>query len=168
MTVTYKRRGTLWEQRFKCTKLVGSEALVSCLQYVELNPVRAEIVEDPKDYRFSTYSIWHQRGTHPFQKSFKKHMLPALSIYLDSRSLKGLQEYFRSRFASMLSLECEDPANILLTRSRYWIDSVVLGSQIALRDHSIDIWGKQRGKKKRFTKFCEAAEEPLFGLRRLS
>lgn len=51
----YRRTGTLWEGRFK-SSLVQSEAyLLQCYRYIELNPVRAAMVDDPADYTWSSY-----------------------------------------------------------------------------------------------------------------
>jgi putative transposase len=51
----HERKGTLWEERFKSVVLMGSEAVASCAAYIDLNPVRAKLVDDPKDYRWSGY-----------------------------------------------------------------------------------------------------------------
>ncbi|MGE3311976.1 MAG: transposase, partial [Limisphaerales bacterium] len=51
------RRGTLWEERFKSVLVEGAgDALVTMATYIDLNPVRAGIVKDPKDYRWSGYA----------------------------------------------------------------------------------------------------------------
>jgi putative transposase len=53
----YKRTGTLWEGRFKSC-LVDSEGyLLTCMRYIELNPVRASMVSHPGDYRWSSYAF---------------------------------------------------------------------------------------------------------------
>ena len=53
---TYKRTGTLWEGRFKAS-LVDSDAyLLTCMRYIELNPVRANMVTHPGEYRWSSYA----------------------------------------------------------------------------------------------------------------
>ena len=50
------RRGTLWEDRFKSVIVGdGQFALQAMAAYIDLNPVRAGIVDDPKDYRWSGY-----------------------------------------------------------------------------------------------------------------
>lgn len=50
------RRGTLWEERFKSVLLEHRvNALQTMAMYIDLNPVRAGLVEDPKDYRYSGY-----------------------------------------------------------------------------------------------------------------
>ncbi len=52
----HDRYGTLWSERFKSTVVEGREpALRITAAYIDLNPVRAGIVEDPKDYRWSGY-----------------------------------------------------------------------------------------------------------------
>ncbi len=51
------RKGTLWEERFKSVVVEGSrEALARVAAYIDLNPIRARLVEDPKDYRWSGYA----------------------------------------------------------------------------------------------------------------
>lgn len=51
-----KRMGTLWEDRFRSVLVAGEgDALKTMAAYIDLNPVRAGIVEDPGDYRWSSY-----------------------------------------------------------------------------------------------------------------
>ena len=50
------RSGTLWEERFKSVLVEnGERAKAAVAAYIDLNPVRAKIVADPKDYRWSGY-----------------------------------------------------------------------------------------------------------------
>jgi hypothetical protein len=50
------RRGTLWQGRFRSTLVESSgEALLKTATYIDLNAVRAQIVKDPKDYRWCGY-----------------------------------------------------------------------------------------------------------------
>jgi putative transposase len=52
---TYRRTGTLWEGRYKAS-LVDSEAyLLTCMRYIELNPLRAGMVEHAGEYKWSSY-----------------------------------------------------------------------------------------------------------------
>ena len=52
----HDRCGPLWNERFKSILVQGSEqALLATAAYIDLNPVRAGLVADPKDYRFSGY-----------------------------------------------------------------------------------------------------------------
>jgi putative transposase len=50
-----RRSGTLWESRYKSSVVQSDEYLLSCCRYIELNPVRARMVADPADYRWSSY-----------------------------------------------------------------------------------------------------------------
>lgn len=52
---TYGRSGTLWEGRFRSCLMQTEDYLLSCYRYIELNPVRAQIVAHPADYRWSSY-----------------------------------------------------------------------------------------------------------------
>ncbi len=50
------RTGTLWNRAFKSVCLKSRKAFVECMKYVELNPLRAKMVNSLADYR---YSSWH-------------------------------------------------------------------------------------------------------------
>lgn len=50
------RKGTLWEERFKSVLVEGAgQALATMAAYIDLNPVRAKLVEDPREYRWCGY-----------------------------------------------------------------------------------------------------------------
>jgi len=51
----YGRTGTLWEDRFDASPVDGDRYALGCSRYIELNPVRAGIVDHPADYRWSSY-----------------------------------------------------------------------------------------------------------------
>jgi putative transposase len=52
---TYYRTGTLWDSRYKSSLVHADEYLLLCQRYIELNPVRAAMVDDPAHYRWSSY-----------------------------------------------------------------------------------------------------------------
>lgn len=52
----HERRGTLWEGRYKSTLVEGEDALRAVAAYIDLNPVRAGLVENPEDYRWCSYA----------------------------------------------------------------------------------------------------------------
>ena len=51
----YGKSGTLWEGRHKGCLVSDDAYLLSCMRYIELNPVRAGMVMHPGDYAWSSY-----------------------------------------------------------------------------------------------------------------
>lgn len=49
------RTGTLWEGRFRSAVIKDSRYFLCCSRYIEMNPVRAGMVNDPRDYRWSSF-----------------------------------------------------------------------------------------------------------------
>ncbi|MCP3933282.1 MAG: transposase [Bacteroidetes bacterium] len=54
---TYKRSGTLWEGRFRSCIVQAREYLFLCQRYIEMNPVRAGMVQHPGEYRWSSFGV---------------------------------------------------------------------------------------------------------------
>jgi putative transposase len=83
----HQRRGTLWGERFKSTLVENSpEALKTVAAYIDLNPVRAKLVEDPKDYRFCGYAEW---------MAGQKEMASGYAMLFQSKDLDDLLEQYR-------------------------------------------------------------------------
>ena len=51
---TYRRTGTLWDSRYKSSLVQADTYLLLCQRYIELNPVRAAMIDDPAHYRWRT------------------------------------------------------------------------------------------------------------------
>ena len=56
-----KRSGTIWERRHHASLILSERYIAVCHAYIELNPVRAGMVDDPRVYRWS--SCQHYSGT---------------------------------------------------------------------------------------------------------
>ena len=54
---TYRRSGTLWEGRFRSCLTQEEDYLLGCYRYIELNPVRANMVQHPAEYPWSSYRV---------------------------------------------------------------------------------------------------------------
>jgi hypothetical protein len=54
----HRRRGYFWGDRFKSVIVENGETLINCLAYIDLNPLRAGLVERPEQYR------WNSIGYH--------------------------------------------------------------------------------------------------------
>jgi putative transposase len=59
----HRRYGVLWADRFKSVLLEGGRAVRTISAYIELNPVRAGLCEDPKEYRYCGYAEAIARGS---------------------------------------------------------------------------------------------------------
>ena len=67
-----RRKGPLWEDRFKRVLIEKQEERVKTMAaYIDLNPVRAGLVEDPKDYRWCGYAE-AVAGNRPMSRGLKE------------------------------------------------------------------------------------------------
>lgn len=58
--VRHGRTGTMWEGRYRSTLIQAERYLLACMVYIELNPVRAGMLQDPAEYPWS--SLGHYLG----------------------------------------------------------------------------------------------------------
>lgn len=54
---TYGTSGSIWEGRYKSSLVSEDSYLLGCMRYIELNPVRADMVKGPALYRWSSYKV---------------------------------------------------------------------------------------------------------------
>ncbi len=52
----HKRKGPLWEGRFKNVRVKNDEQFIHLTRYIHLNPVTSFLVNNPKDWKYSSYS----------------------------------------------------------------------------------------------------------------
>ncbi len=127
------RRGSLWAERFKHTLLGDGRAAWGCIQYIEMNPVRARMVKHPSDYRFCSFGAWAATGMHPFALHLRSILLPILSEIYPYANLDQLFESLWSVFnESRPGSEVRKPW--LERRVRYWVDGLVIGSELFVLD----------------------------------
>ena len=144
------RHGSLWQGRFKSV-ILEPQSVFSCLAYIELNPARAKIVDDPADYRFGSWSTWEATGKHPFGKEALDHLRACLGPEFKKDNSTELRRHLRSEMAKILACEAGattaevvqareaakiDPslAEQLTRRARHWSDGVIIGSRIFVMD----------------------------------
>lgn len=160
----------------------GTSAVWNCIKYIELNAVRAGIVDDPADYRFCSWGVWCGRGKHPYAGSFFRHVRRVLGERAEKLTDKQLRAEMRAEMRRTIVAESEAPMEevirayqeakkevpVLLRmdrRVRYWSDGAVIGSKAFVQEISDQFYGK--GKRRRFAKGQVSAEDTLFFLRRL-
>jgi putative transposase len=85
----HERTGTLWEGRYRASVVDCERYLLLCMRYIELNPVRAAIVPDPGEYRWSSYRC-NALGTgdglvtpHPVYEDLGRHVDDRRRVYRD-------------------------------------------------------------------------------------
>ena len=91
----YGRTGTLFEGRFRANLVQSQQYFLACSRYIELNPVRAGMVQDPADY------VWSSYAAHAFGRRIE--MWSAHDEYLAlGNSLNSRQMAYRALFSSQL------------------------------------------------------------------
>jgi putative transposase len=151
----YKRRqdryGVLWAERFKSVLLEGGEALAAVAAYIELNPVRAGLCADPKDYRYCGYGEALAKGSALAREGLRTVLGQPASL-----SWKDLSRQYRLYLLGKGSLPSRHHqgafalptaervfaqqgelslAERLRCRIRYFTDGVILGSQGFVESH---------------------------------
>ena len=61
----YKRVGSLFQGRFKAVLVESEDQLIQLSRYIHLNPVVASLIQDPKEYRFSSYANYVSENKSP-------------------------------------------------------------------------------------------------------
>jgi REP element-mobilizing transposase RayT len=140
----HERRGTLWEERFKSVLVEDGQAARVMAAYIDLNPVRAGMVEDPKDYRWCSYGEavgGNERSREGIQRVMFESAAAwaseemALGVLTNWReAVKGYREvlYAYSRRGAVHPADAEmDPsmAEALGGRVRQFIDGMAFGRQ---------------------------------------
>ena len=183
------RRGTLWMDRFKSVLVEGQgEALRTMAAYIDLNPVRAGLVKDPKDYRWCGYaealggSRRAQRGlckaigkpVDGWQRAGAAEAYRCI-LFDEGREVKDAQnETVVERGVSGESARVVlaergklSPAELVRLRVRYFSDGAILGSKAFVEG----IFEAQREqfspKRKRGARRIQEMASPMYSLRQL-
>ena len=183
------RRGTLWMDRFKSVLVEGQgEALRTMAAYIDLNPVRAGLVKDPKDYRWCGYAE-ALGGSRRAQRGLCK----AIGKPVDGWQTAGAAEAYRcilfdegrevkdaqneivvergvsgeSARAVLAERGKLSPAELVRLRVRYFSDGAILGSKAFVEG----IFEAQREqfspKRKRGARRIQEMASPMYSLRQL-
>ena len=81
---TYERTGTLWEGRFRSCVAESSRYVLACHRYIELNPVRAGMVDHPSGYLWSSHAVNCGSKSDPFLRLHPD--VEALGVDLNNRN----------------------------------------------------------------------------------
>ena len=108
---TYRRTGTLWDSRYKSSLIESDRYLLTCQRYIELNPVRSAMVDDPAHYRWTSYRANALGGTDA--------RLTPHPVYLALGSdEKQRQAAYRALFQSELDAEAVADIRLALNQNQ--------------------------------------------------
>jgi putative transposase len=179
----YNRRGTLWEERFKSILVENSDHVIATMAtYIELNPVRAGLVEDPRDYRFCGYAeavaggeearqgieqILHMHG----QEASWRKLAAQYRIYLFSTGEETSERAGLNPEKVQQVIETGGELStfeLMRCRVRYFNDGVALGSKLFVEEvfeQHRALFGERRKNGAR--KIRGSSNSGLFSLRDL-
>jgi len=141
---TYGRRGRFWGDRFRSVVLGDERALLDCVLYVELNPVRAGLVERPE--------AWEGASIHLREAGEDGWMLPVERLIVGKDRKAALEElryrmYHRGAVPTKAG-QGRIPAEVLeqeaargfrvrgvyRRRLGYFVDGVAVGGEAFIRE----------------------------------
>jgi putative transposase len=128
---SYKRSGTLWEGRFRSCIIQQQEYLFSCQRYIEMNPVRAGIVQHPGEYKWSSYQANRQGKGFGF---IQRHSLYQGLGRTDAERRMAYRELFRYELESgeIDKIRKATNGNFALGNKRFQQEiSEILGRRVA-------------------------------------
>jgi len=144
---THGRYGTLWADRFKSVLVEGSpRSLAMVAAYIDLNPVRAGLADDPAQYRWCGYSeamAGHPRAREGLSRVFhQKHPSWDVALSHYRKLIFGIGQGGRhdqvkiSRERTIAVMRTEgtvQTAEALRCRIRYFTDGLAIGSRGFIR-----------------------------------
>jgi putative transposase len=143
----HNRRGYFWGDRFKSVIVENGETLINCLAYIDLNPMRAGIVEQPEGYRWNSLGYHIQTnnqgnflstdfGLKEFNVKSKKERIRRYRRYVYEAGALSQPEKGNTKVIKGKVLEKERNRGFELSKSdrfryrtRYFTDSGIIGSK---------------------------------------
>ena len=107
----YKRTGALWDSRYKSSVIQADTYLFACQRYIELNPVRAAMVDDPAHYRWTSY----RRNALGAKDS---RITPHVLYRAMGKTNKNRQTAYRALFRAQLDGAAIDDIRLALNRNQ--------------------------------------------------
>jgi putative transposase len=116
------RRGGFWEGRFRCTAVENGEHLLSCLAYVDMNMVRAGVLEHPADWNWCGYrEVGGLRG---------RYRIVDRECLVEKLQARDFEE-IREAYCGLIDERAEGQR---LAREPRWSEPVAVGSEGLVRE----------------------------------
>ena len=130
----HHRKGFFWSERFKSVIVDNGDTLINCLAYIDLNPVRAGIVDKPEQYRWSSIGYHIQRNNEDAFLSLDLG-LKEFGVKKEKDRLRHYRKFVYEKGA-ISDVEKERKREFKLNefdrfryRTRYFTDSGIIGSK---------------------------------------
>jgi hypothetical protein len=149
----YHRRGYFWGDRFKSVIVENGETLINCLAYIDLNPLRAGLVDRPEQYRWNSLGYHIQTnnwdnflstdfGLKEFNVKSEKERIRRYRRYVYEAGSVNQPEKGSVKVIEDRVLEKERSRKFELSKSvrfkyrtRYFTDSGIIGSKEFVADN---------------------------------
>jgi len=143
----HNRRGYFWGDRFKSVIVDKGETLVNCLAYIDLNPLRAGIVDRPEEYRWNSLGYHMQTnnrdkflstdfGLKEFNVKSKKERVKRYRRYVYEAGAVNRSDKMQAKVIEQKVIAKERKKEFEITRisrfryrTRYFTDSGIIGSK---------------------------------------
>ncbi len=169
----HSRKGTLWEERFKSVIVESGLATRTMSAYIDLNPVRAGIVDDPARYRWSSYGEAVGGGRRGNGKKARTGLIRAIQDAhseeeIDPAQWKEVSRRYRRLLGMALQRKSSETVQTKVVRSgeqqkalkdlefsdmlrhriRYFSDGAVLGSKNFVNERFLEAKHRFSAKRK--------------------
>ena len=129
------RKGAFWEDRYHATAIAFDEHLFKCMVYIDLNMVRARVVNHPAEWPFCGY--------HEIQNPRQRYSLidyNRLIPLLQMKDIGELQESCRKRVEQNMATENQ-------SRDNKWTESIAVGRKAFIEAVIKRLGIKAKGRK---------------------
>jgi putative transposase len=129
------RKGAFWEDRYHATAIALDEHLFKCMVYIDMNMVRAGVVNHPSEWSFCGYN--------EIQNPRQRYSLidyPRLMALLQIRDIDELQESCKNRVDEAI-------AGMNQTRDSKWTESIAVGNERFIEATKELLGIKAKGRK---------------------
>jgi REP element-mobilizing transposase RayT len=170
---TFDRVGRFWADRFKSTVLESERAVLDAMLYVELNPVRAGLVERPEEYEAGSCFLrevgearWLARAQEVVPSPTEKGARAEYRYLLYWRGSVPTRQGQARIPAGVAAREAERgfaKSGAFLKRMRYFSDGLAIGSEVFVRQQLTRL--RRAGLYRRRSRPIRQDAGPHFSLR---
>ncbi|MBD3412933.1 MAG: transposase [Candidatus Aminicenantes bacterium] len=129
------RSGAFWEDNYHATAVESGKHLRECLVYIDLNMVRAGVVNHPEDWPFSGYN--------EIQSNRKRYRLIDMEKLLSLVQIKK-QKDFKEIYNDWINSKLDSKD---MKRKSSWTESIAVGSENFISKVRTDLKGKAKNRK---------------------